>query len=368
MTAIHQLLALPVNDSGLVRHVVLVREALRASGFRSELFVAGDPATAQGGLGPAHPLEEFRSGAVGSVMVYHALAGPSAWDVVRYIFLRSEPLVTWSYGITTMFATGSPWSTGSGRAEADLAEQLRLLSARTAVGVGTCRKVERELIALGYLATRVAPVLSDDEETGEEPGEEPGEREPEGPARWIAAGPVSPESRLERLIEALAVYRRAYDPGARLTVAGATGDSAYSSALRNFVSVCGLDGSVEFVEQADDVSGTARLWIGASVFVSASARDTTGWGISRSWRTGVPVVVAAREGEAGGEGPGVLRVPENSPAHLAAAVHRLVVDPPARAGLVGEGRRRASALCLARTRERLRTVLEEITGLWEAAA
>ncbi len=148
------------------------------------------------------------------------------------------------------------------------------------------------------------------------------------------------------------MYRRVYDPDARLVLVGAASSSVYEVALRRFVSELGLEGAVEFAGSVSDAE-LGSLYRGADVFVCVSEHEGFCVPLLEAMAHGVPVVAfgAAAVPETLGDAGLVLDV--KSPGVVAAAVGRVLGDVGLRDGLVAAGRVRLGEFSLERSRERL---------------
>ena len=183
----------------------------------------------------------------------------------------------------------------------------------------------------------------------------------------LFVGRISPNKAHQRLVEALWVYRRLYDPEARLHLVGPTVTPSYAEAVFAFADELGLADAVAPRRGAD---GAANWRPGTRTPTCSSACPSTRASASRCSRPcgpGTPIValdagaVAETLGEAG------ILLSEARPATVAAAVGRVRQDDrywPT--WLVDAGHRRLADFAAAVTRRRfvdvLRTVADRAGG------
>jgi glycosyltransferase involved in cell wall biosynthesis len=150
-------------------------------------------------------------------------------------------------------------------------------------------------------------------------------------------------------VQALAAYRAVYDPSATLTLVGGHPVPAYAEAVAGLAHALGLASAVSL---AGSVSPTAlaAAYRRADVFVCLSQHEGFCFPLLEAMHSGLPVVAL----EAGAVpdtlgGAGVV-LPRATPAAVAAAVHRVLVDEALRQRLVARGRLRLGCFDLERTK------------------
>jgi glycosyltransferase involved in cell wall biosynthesis len=238
--------------------------------------------------------------------------------------------------------------------------QLADLAGATELAVADSAFNERELLDSGYRRTTVVPILLDESvfhDAVDEAARQRLERaKRDGGARWLFVGRVSPHKAQHEVIQALAVYRKVYDPRARLAIIGSAASQAYAVALERFAAELGLGDAVDLVGSVPD-GVLAAHYRTADVFVCCSHHEGFCVPLLEAMHHDVPVVAveAAADPETLGDG-GVLV--ERSAAHVAAAVHRVVDDASTRAAVVAAGRRRLEELSFTAARRRMREALE----------
>ncbi len=174
----------------------------------------------------------------------------------------------------------------------------------------------------------------------------PVERRAAGDA--VVAGCVtrlSPEKGVRYLIEAFALLRERYGDRLRLRIAGDdTGDGRERRRTEEQVAGAGLDGSVELLGWVDHASLPAFLQ-DVDIYVQPSLFEGFGVAAAEAAAMELPIVASNVHGL-----PDVVRhgrsgylVPPRDAAALAAAVARLVDDPPLRTALGKAGRELVAA-------------------------
>jgi len=363
MTTVHQLVPSVVPGDATTAHTLQVQGVLRDLGFESEIY-----ATAV-----HHALE-------GRVRLLHELRGPSRRDgFLLYQLSAHSPLADWligrleAVGVNYHNVTPSSffrrWDRGATLAQRAAEVQVAQLGRVASIGVCDSAFNARDLHAKGWAptATPVAPVLVDlasfDTEPDPATAAALARRDGAGHGtRWLFVGALAPHKAQHHLVRALALYRRVYDPAARLTLVGRPVVPAYDQAVRRYVAALGLEGAVELTGPVDHAQLVAH-YQAADVLVSASAHEGFCVPLLEALHHGLPVVaLAAGAVPATLGGAGVLVDTPAAPV-LAAAVARVWADHDLRAALGRVARQRLDALSLERTRRRMADVL----GRWVAS-
>ena len=354
MSGIHHFVPVLHRGDAVGRHTLRLREATRARGFRSDIFVdTVDDDTADETL---------------AVLSYPEVAQPG--DVVVYQFATASAMAPWLAGRSETLVVNyhnvtppelmAPWDNhlalGQLRAQGD----LRLLAPRTALAVADSAYNEAHLAAAGFAATAVvSPSAALDAAPGADPGQL-ATGASAGGARWLAVGRVSPNKGLESTVAALAVARAHSDPGATLDVIGKPATDSYVAALHRYVAELGLDGAVRFAGHASDAS-VASAYAAADVLVVTSEHEGFCVPVVEAMAAGVPVVAfdqGALPEVLGGAG---ALVSDKDPYALASSISALVADAPRREAMVAAGRRRLAELDLAAAADRFVGLLVPLT-------
>jgi glycosyltransferase involved in cell wall biosynthesis len=364
VSGIHHFVPVLHRGDAVGRHTLRLREATRARGFRSEIFVdTVDDATADETV---------------PVLSYADMAQPG--DVVVYQFATASAMAPWLAGRSEVLVVNyhnvtppelmAPWDNhlalGQLRAQGD----LRLLAPRAALAVADSAYNEAHLATAGFAATAVISPSAALDATPTSPtaagspadtGAAGGPTAAGSPAdtgatggpdalhrrgsHWLAVGRVSPNKALEATVAALAVARAHGDPGARLQLVGKPATDSYVAALQRYVADLGLADAVQFSGHASDAAVEAA-YADADVLVVTSEHEGFCVPVVEAMAAGVPVVAFDRGAvpEVLG-GAGVL-VSDKDPYALAAAIAALLHDGPRRHDVIAAGRQRLTALDL----------------------
>ena len=212
VSGIHHFVPVLHRGDAVGRHTLRLRDATRARGFRSEIYVdTVDPDTE----GETVPVLAYAGSAERGDVVVYQFATASA--MAPWLAGRSETLVVNYHNITPPDLM-APWDNhlalGQLRAQGD----LRLLAPRTALAVADSAYNEAHLAGSGFAATAVIPPVGRARRRrhrGARAARLGSRRRPAGRgARWLAVGRVSPNKALESTVAALAVARAHGDPGA----------------------------------------------------------------------------------------------------------------------------------------------------------
>jgi L-malate glycosyltransferase len=353
MTAFHHFV--PTYEPGAVgNHIVQVQRLCHELGWESEVFTEHVR-----GL-PGRDYRDYAKVAKpGDVLVYHTAIGSPVAD---YVNERRERVVVDHHNLTPVehFAAWEPWMVHAlawGRA------QLATMAPRAMLGIGDSSFNESELRAAGYARTAVAPILLDLSEFDREIDHPLADRlraESAGGAAWLFVGRIAPNKGHHDLLKAFAVYRRVYDPTARLRIVGGTASEHYVEALRAFRAALGLDDAVTFTGPVADAELAAH-YDAADIYVSASDHEGFCVPVLEAMHHGAPVVAYASTAVPETVGPGGICLPSKEASRVAAAVHRVLSDATLRAALVAAGRDHLqTSFSLDVTRARMRAALESV--------
>jgi glycosyltransferase involved in cell wall biosynthesis len=157
---------------------------------------------------------------------------------------------------------------------------------------------------------------------------------PDAAPLLLGLGRLHPNKAFDVLIDALAAL-----PTAQLWLAGEGGQRA---PLERRAAERGVAARVRWLGWRDDV---ASLLAAADILVCPSRHEPLGNVVIEAWAHGVPVVAAESQGPSGlvRDGADGLLVPVDDADALAAALRRLIDDPPARMALAQAGRARYEA-------------------------
>ncbi|MHB8440211.1 MAG: glycosyltransferase family 4 protein [Acidimicrobiales bacterium] len=350
MPTLHQLVSSVAPGDATTTHTFLVRDALRAAGFESEIFVLA-----------AHRRLE------GEVQMYHRLLGPSRSDGhLLYQFSAWSPLADWLFGRQEQLALNyhniTPasfyrgWDLGMVRALDDGRVQLEQLARRRPAGIAVSRYNAEDLRASGLLDVSVVPVLMDLDVTAH------GEPDPDTAAQlaarrdisgdapvWLFVGALAPHKAQHELVQSLAVYRRAFGAEARLHLVGKPASPPYAAALVAYVHELGLDDHVVITGEVTDAQ-RAAYEADADVFVCLSRHEGFCVPVVEAMARATPVIARSAGAVAETVGSGALVVDAGAGASdTAGALWRVAHDAPLRGALAQAGLARAAEFSLART-------------------
>lgn len=339
-------------------HSVNLTHALRAAGIESDIFYGTcTPDMAEIG----RPVGTLGRHARERYLLYQASIGSPVFDT---LMARDEPKLVNYHNITP---TGllAPWEpsvayeTSLGRA------QLRRLASRTALAVADSQYNELELLEVGYAKTAVVPLLIDMTRAGPAPDPSTVQRLAADKARGgvdlLFVGKVSPHKSQHDLVKMLSVFRRIYDPSARLRLVGSPLGERYGPALDQFVRDAGLGDAVEVTGSVDPTVLEA-YYRAADVFVCASEHEGFCVPIVEAMGHGVPVVAYAATAVPETVGDAGLVLATKEPLRFAAAAHRVVADDALRTRLAAAARQRVERFARERSTDRFVALVREVTG------
>jgi L-malate glycosyltransferase len=362
VTAVHQFIPSFTARSAVGNHTLQVRSLLHDLGIRSDVYVG------EAGKDVTSISRSFRDYAGGpdDVLLYQASTGSPMAEALREL---PGTLVVNYHNITPvdLFA---PWEPHVGAELTAGRRQLAELADRTDLAIADSGYNESELVEWGYRRTTVVPILLDTSLFGRDADPATLSRsraEGAGGATWLFVGRISPNKAQHDLMKALAVYRRVYDPHARLVLVGGSSSHAYLTALESYRSALGLDGAVDILGDVSDADLAAR-YRSADVFVCASDHEGFCVPLLEAMHNRLPIVAYASTAVPETIADAGVVLPTKAPTAVAAAVHRVLDDADLRTALVDAGTRRLADFSLDRTRAAFAAALEPVLGGRGAAA
>jgi glycosyltransferase involved in cell wall biosynthesis len=360
MTSIHQVLATFARRDAIGNHAVAIRDVLHGMGIGSEIFAAELSPGAGSGARPIRELGTRLPGEGEAWLLYHASIGSTAAD---WVLQRPERKLVDYHNITPASLT-APWEPAVGVELEHGRRQLAALAAATEWGLADSSYNERELIDLGYRRTAVLPILFSPVATHVDTAVADRlqqRQQREGGADWLFVSRIMPHKAQHDVIKAFAVYRRVYDPSARLTIIGGVGSARYADALAQFVDDLGLN---DVIDLAGSVSGGALAahYRTASVYVALSDHEGFGVPLLEAMAHDLPVVTYGGTAVPETVDGAALLLENKRPTTVAAAVHRLLADAALRDELVRCGRERLVYFAPEAGAARLRELVNEIVA------
>jgi len=339
--AVHQFIPTlnPRDASGT--HTLLLRDVLRAAGWRSEIFAEAihDDLAAQAHKHWTYP-DHARPGDV------HIYQFSTSSAVAYFLAGRTEPLIVDFHNFTAPEHFRA-WEPHTEERALRARDELVMLAPRAALGLADSHYNESDLRRAGYRRTAVTPVLVDYGRVQAPPdarvAAELAASKEEGGADILFVGRIVPSKRQHELVKALWAYRRLYDPAARLHLVGGTSSFAYLKALRGFANDLGLAGAVRITGDVSDAA-LAAYFAAADVYLSLSAHEGFGVPLVEAMAAGVPVVTRRAGAVPETVGPAALLLAGDDPSYVAAALRRAVTDAALRRLLIDAGRRRVAML------------------------
>ena len=354
MSAIHHFVPVLHRGDAVGRHTLRLREATRARGVESQVFVdTVDPDTEDETL----PVLSYPDRAQPGDIAVYQFATASA--MANWLVARPETLVVNYHNITPPELM-APWDNHLALGQLQAQDDLRALAPRAALAVADSAYNETYLVVAGFAKTAViapsaALAVTDPAPSGATP---PGSRPRRG-ARWLAVGRVSPNKALEHTVAALAVTRTHRDEEATLTIVGKPSTDSYVRALHRYVADLGLGEAVTFTGHAGD-DAVAAAYANADVLVVTSEHEGFGVPVVEAMAAGLPVVAFDQGALPEVVGDAGVVVSDKDPYTLAASIDELVGDTARRAGLAAAGRQRVAELDLDTAADRF---IELVCGL-----
>ena len=336
-------------------HTLNLTRALRTSGIDSDIYYGSfTPDVAHLG----HPVVDLGRATKDRWLLYQSSIGSPVFDTLA---ARDEPKLVNYHNITPARLL-EQWEPTVGFEVRLGRTQLERLAPESRLAVADSAFNQSELIAAGYRHTDVVPLLIDMTSAGEPP--DPallarlGNDKAGGGADLLFVGKISPHKAPHDLVKMLSVYRRLYDPKARLRLVGSPLGERYAPALEAFIKELGLEDAVTITGSVTGAELEAYLAF-ADVFVCASDHEGFCVPIVEAMGHGVPVVAygAAAIPETVGDAGIVLSTKE--PLVFAAAVARVIGDPELRAHLAANAARRVLNYDLARSEAKFVSLLRE---------
>jgi glycosyltransferase involved in cell wall biosynthesis len=234
------------------------------------------------------------------------------------------------------------------------------LAPSTLYGISDSTFNNHELLAAGYRRADVCPILADYDDLGArtDSDTESRLRSTKQGADWMFVGRVSPHKCQHQIVKAFAFYRKVFDPGARLWLAGGSSSHAYLTAIQRFIASTGLTDAVSILGSTAQDVVTAHQRV-ADVMVCLS--DHEGFSIptvEAMWHR-IPIVAYSAGALPETLGNAGLLLSDKSPASVAMAVHRVMTEPGLRDALTDAGAAQLEQFTLKRTKARFAELIEQ---------
>jgi L-malate glycosyltransferase len=349
-----------VRHDAISNHVLQVRKVLRGAGYDSELwYEAAEPRAAGEGRNfgdcPLGPDPE-------RVILYHASTHSEMAAWLETAAAHGQTLAIDYHNITPP-AYFARWEPAAAASMSLARKQLARLLPKSGLAIADSAFNESELIALGHSNTAVCPIILDLEEYHAEPDKKTLDRLRREPGHlWLFVGRIAPNKCQHDVIAAFAVYRRLFDPAARLALIGAPTSLRYWKALKTMASELGIADAVQMPDSTP-FRELLSFYHGADVFVCLSGHEGFCVPIVEAMELGLPVVAARSSavGETVGDGGVVLD--GKDPLEVAVAVDTLLSDDGLRQTTIAAGRARAGDFALGVSAKKMLATIERWTDM-----
>jgi L-malate glycosyltransferase len=353
VTAVHQFVPALLPRDATGDHTLALRQALRQAGFDSDIYVeaAHDDLWHHATYFERYP-ERAKPG---DILLYQL---STASPVAEFLLTRPERLVLDYHNITPpAFYDG--WEDHTS-AKVSLARlQMAELAPAAILGIADSAFNAAELRRFGCPTTAVIPILAgiDDLDVEVDPAESARLASLHGESTVLLfVGRISPNKAQHHLVEALWLYRRWYDPQARLHLVGPSFTDRYVEAVFGLAAELGLRDAVRHGEDLSDAE-LAAWYADADVFVCLSEHEGFCIPLLEAMRSGLPIVAYAAGAVPETLGDAGVLLESKRPSVVAAAVHRVRADGALADQLTAAGHRRLTSFSPASTRARFVEVL-----------
>ncbi len=358
MTGVHQFVPALLPRDATGDHTLALRDTLRSAGWASDIYVE----SAHNDLWPeAFYFERYPHRArPGDVLLYQL---STASPIADLLMERDETLVLDYHNITpAAFYTG--WEDHTAEKVSLARVQAASLAPRAVLGIADSTFNAADLHRLGCPTATVVPILVDVEDRP--PAVDATELDLLRSAHGVGTvllfvGRFSPNKAQHRLVEALWLYRKWYDPAARLHLVGPPMTASYAEAVQALVDELGLGDAVRYGEDLTDAQ-LASWYADADVFVCLSAHEGFCIPLLEAMRSALPVVAVATGAVPETVGGAGVLLDSSRPGTVAAAVDRVRRDHDLAARLVAAGHRRLRDFDPVTTRARFVEVLAPVVA------
>jgi glycosyltransferase involved in cell wall biosynthesis len=354
---IDQIIPSIVERDAVSHHTLEAQKVLHSMGFVSEIYA--------GNMGPGlhgrvHLLEDLpREPPERQWVCYQASIGSPAADV----FASHPGLKLLDYHNISPAELVERWLPHLGEEVRLGRRQLAELAPAVEFAVADSEFNRLELEEAGYRRTAVAPLMVDTTNVFSPPDPRLLERlaaERSGGGRdWLFVGQMLPHKAHQDVIKALVLYRRLFDPEARLHLVGRESCPAYADALHRYASALGLAGAVDF---AGSVSAgeLSAYYESADVFVCCSDHEGFCAPLLEAMHHRLPVIAYGVTAVPETVLDAGIVLPSKSPVLVASAVQRVLADAGLRESLVQAGLARAQEFSVDAARRGLVQAVEQV--------
>ena len=206
-------------------------------------------------------------------------------------------------------------------------EGMRFLADKMRYCVADSDYNRQELKRMGYQCPiDVVPILIPFEDYSKKPDEQVIRKYRDGRTNLLFVGRIAPNKRQEDVIRAFAVYRKRYNPQARLFLVGsASGMENYEARLKAYCKTLGVADAVIFPGHIRFDAILAYYHV-ADVFLCMSEHEGFCVPVVEAMHFGIPIAAYASSAVPETMGAGGLLLDSKDPALAAAAINRIVKD------------------------------------------
>jgi glycosyltransferase involved in cell wall biosynthesis len=356
VTAIHQFVPALLPRDATGDHTLALRDTLRAAGWSSDVYVE----SAHDDLWPeAIYFERYPERArPGDVLLYQL---STASPVADFLMERDQTLVLDYHNITpSSFYEG--WEDHTADKVALARVQAAALAPKAALGIADSAFNAAELRRLGCPTTAVVPILVkvDERPPDVDQAELSRLRSEHGRATVLLfVGRLSPNKSQHHLVEALWLYRRWYEPDARLHLVGPSMTVSYADAVFSLAAELGLRGAVRHGEDLSDAE-LAAWYADADVFVCLSEHEGFCIPLLEAMRSDLPIVAYGAGAVPETLGDAGIVIESKRPSVVAASIDRVRRDGGLADQLIAAGRGRLHEFRPVAIRDRFVEVLRPL--------
>ena len=354
---------LGVHDA-IGAHALQLRRALRSAGYGSDLYADVVSPELAGQVrpwldGPGRVDDE-------RIVLYHASTHAPLADWLLERGRRGQRIVV-DYHNVTPPEYFRRWLPGAAREMAVAREEIGMLAPVAEAALADSAFNAGELVQLGYRSPAVASLLVDLDAYHAEPDRPTADRlerqRDRGGAAWLFVGRIAPNKCQHDVVAAFAVYRRLFDPRARLRLVGGVTAPAYLAAIERMVDRLDLEAAVEIVSGLSENELIAH-YLGSDVMVCLSEHEGFCVPLLEAMELGLPIVAHPAAAVAETVGGAATLVADKDPLVVATSVRELLDDEQRRLAHVAAGRARARHFALPVTSAELLGQLRRLPGAW----
>jgi glycosyltransferase involved in cell wall biosynthesis len=345
-----------VRGDAVFDGVLLIRDALRAWGYRSEVYGESISPDLKKEVLPYH---QYRHG---DVLIFHYSIGSEASDWVYSLAHRVKLVLVYHNVTPAHYFAGVNEQV---REQAKRGRQeLPRFKDRVCLALAVSEFNRRELLEAGYARTGVLPLFLDETLYEQPPDPETMTLFDDAYVNLLFVGRVVPNKRQEDVIKVFYHYKQ-LNSHSRLFLVGSWGQmERYLEWLRGFVRYLKLEdvhfsGHIPFSQ----LLAYYRL---ADVFISMSEHEGFCKPLLESMYLGVPIVAYAAAGVPDTLGDAGILIREKRYRIVAELIHLLMTKVDFREAVLARQKERLEQFRNARVMEMLRDYLEKLLGDCEA--